>query len=149
MVRIMPMAGLAFWIILVGCVGACGGDDDSGAPPADASGVELPDSGAVGTPGEINCGSGPCDLADEECCGDLAGENGSECVASDTCEGYPIRCDGREDCTGGSYCCTRGIEGTECRAADMCDLVLCREATDCAQEGDLCCPQGVCAPDCE
>lgn len=149
----LRLALLAAAMAVVGC-----GDDNDTNPPGDSAvpddGVIISDDmivvddapvtddapsnnpdGAVGT----ECGTETCTTS-QECCVEAGGRT---CVATGTCAGVALGCDGPEDCTGGEVCCAGGgggpgSGGTECRNANQCNANVCGSSTDC--DGTMCCP---------
>ena len=114
-----------------------GGMADAGAPD---TGV-AEDAGA----GRV-CGARTC-AASEVCCA-ATGPGGDQCAAPNACAS--VRCEGPEHCTGGTLCCTDGIQST-CQDQGSCFDRACRTGADCPG-GQMCCPfgagQNACRPAC-
>jgi len=137
-------------VVAIACGAGCGsvmsdvdasaGDDASpsiDAPPAtgDAHGD------AATLIGSVACGpeGGMCTIPDEYCC-DL-GSSGATCEASPPAGcATAYRCDGPEDCGGGSVCCF--ASGSQCESADTCadtgGARMCHSVADC-MTGENCC----------
>lgn len=98
------------------------------ALPGDG-GTTSPDAGTGVTCGTMTCGTG------QVCCVTLGG---STCVATGTCTGQPIACDGPEDCTTAGEVCCAGLGGVACAAQATCTSQVCRVDGDC-DSGDECC----------
>ena len=92
--------------------------------PADA-GVEFPSN-------TIGCGAvgRRCNLPMEQCCWNDATKTGSCATAGGPCvaPASPVRCDSRDDCSGG-YCCAFGGNTTACTGP-------CSGETVCTRDGD-------------
>ena len=119
------------------CMPGDGGMADAGAP----------DTGVVGDAGAGRvCGATTCAPTDV-CCA-ATGPGGDQCTAPNACAS--IRCEGPEHCTGGTFCCTDGIQST-CQDQGSCFDRACRTGADC-QGGQMCCPfgagQNACRPAC-
>jgi hypothetical protein len=85
------------------------------------------------TPG-VPCGSATC-YSPQVCC---VGATSSSCTAANSCTaGLPVRCDGPEDCGGGTpVCCGQLSSGTSCVATGSCSSgmsggVVCHVTADC------------------
>lgn len=127
-------------MVLAAALAACGGDDNG--PGGDGPGDDVDIDAAFDQTG-IPCGEGGrCTAGTEECC--FEGEVAS-CVATGTCAGTSLRCDGAEDCaTDTQSCCIAGA-GTLCRSPSLCDSFLCNSDDDCPGPEDArCCDQGQC-----
>jgi hypothetical protein len=120
---------------------------DTGMPMTD------PDSG---TTTGVMCGTEVCGAA-EECC-ITRGTGGmmiaQACVATGTCMGAALSCDGPEDCMTGEACCGSfigGAAGAMCVADTMCARGrFCHADTDCTGMDTCCSFMGVsiCSPRC-
>jgi hypothetical protein len=81
---------------------------------------------------EVTCGGNTCDVATTECC--IAFFSGAQCAAHSQAElcangggkGDLLRCDGPEDCAGGSVCCYVAADRiASCRPSCDGNKVLC------------------------
>jgi hypothetical protein len=84
----------------------------------------------------IQCGGAFCSLG-ASCCDDLSS---SFCGAPGVCAAIELRCDGQEDCSGGTSCCFEG--GLASCQASCPTRELCSSNADCAGNPDgatFCC----------
>ncbi len=137
---------LSAWLLLLACWTACGYDDrsyDGISFACDAShpcppGVACVNGRCTGTNvGQqgVQCGGARCALG-SSCCDEVI--NPLYCTSFGTCQAQELRCDGQEDCTGGTSCC---LEGTLSLCRGSCDtLELCSSNADCSGAEPFCCP---------
>lgn len=161
-------------LLAVLAVFACGGDNKMTDAPGSGSGSDANGSGASDASGDgtsgvgdangsgggpgTTCGNTSCSST-QECCV-TGGGGGGTCVTTGTCSGVAFACDGPEDCTNGDVCCfggggggSGGMEGSECKPANQCQLNACHVSTDCGGNTPMCCavantPYMVCLAQC-
>jgi hypothetical protein len=82
----------------------------------------------------VACGGALCG-AGSACCDEIISP--LYCTGFGTCEAKELRCDGQEDCPGGTSCCLEGALSI-CRAS--CTTVeLCSRDADCGADEPFCC----------
>jgi hypothetical protein len=115
----------------------------SSTPFPDA--VPLPDA-AVG----VLCAQALCSTQFGCCTG--GGGAAPSCMTSSTeaCAGKILKCDGPEDCTGGSICCVLNAGGTACQTTTQCEgdgTIACNGDNECPSDLPACCNH-ICGSQC-
>lgn len=107
------------------------------SPPADAF-VPLPDA-AIG----VACNGAVCST-DTGCCAATGGSPFCMTVSGTggTCSGRVLKCDGPEDCTGGTTCCNLNNGDSACQTINECQAdgtITCNSDPDCPEAVPHCC----------
>jgi hypothetical protein len=124
--------GLRFLAIaIVSVLGATACQNSSATPVADAAPVF---DAAIG----VMCSNSLC-TPQTGCCTGTGGP--PACLqAGQTCSGKLVKCDGPEDCSGGTSCCFDATGGSTCTTADTCTgSILCTTDSDCPSSEPSCC----------